>query len=332
MKIGIRGAGFMTRRIADTINQMGEGYELYSLCTSSVDSATRGKEFQEEYGFEKVFHSFDEMLRDPELDLVYIALTNQLHFEAMKKCIEYGKPVICEKPLCMNEREAREITSLAKERGVFLAEAAWPNYAPSRWLVDDLLKSGIVGEIKTVEIEMANKVFVDHRTRMEPLWYGGGSLMDFGAYTIGAMTMAHFGHDIEIESVEYEYADSGVDVRDDIVLKYAEGPTIHIRHDALKEKPFVKYGKFYGEKGVIEVDGTSKVVGLRALDPEGNLIKEVEIPEMITGYEYEFMACKRCIEAGELEPAEQTHDMSIRELAITDKLREMGGIKFPCDI
>ena len=332
MKIGIRGAGFMTRRIADTINQMGDDYELYSLCSSSVDSVERGKRFQEEYGFKKLFHSFDEMLRDPELDLVYIALTNQLHFEAMKKCIEHGKAVLCEKPLCMNAREAEEITALAKEKGVFLAEAAWPNYAPARWLVDDLLKSGIVGEIQTAEIEMANKVFIDHRDRMEPLWYGGGAVMDFGAYTIGAMTMAHFGHDVEIVSAEYEYADSGVDLKDDIVLKYAAGPTINIKHNALKEQPFVKYGKFHGTKGTIEVDGTSKVTGLRALDLEGNLIKEVEIPEMITGYEYQFMACKRCIEAGELEPSEQTHEMSIRELEVTDKLRAMGGIKFPCDI
>lgn len=331
MKIGIRGAGFITTRIAETINKMSDEYELYALCLSPIEPIERGLELREKYGFNKVFTSFEEMLCDQELDLVYIAMTNQFHFQSLKECIEHGKAVLCEKPLCLNASEAETIVTLARERRVFVAEAIWPNYAPARWLIDDILKSGMIGDVVEVEVVMSNKVFVDHRPRIDSLEYGGGALMDFAAYTLGSMVMAHFGSGLKVISVHAEKAKSGVDIRDELVLGYETGPTVRIRHDSMKERPFIKYGRYFGTQGLVEVDGTSNITGIRVYDSSGDLVKKEDIPPMITGYEYEFMACKRCLEAKEIQPMEQPHDLSLSILKTTDDLRKEIGIRFPCD-
>ena len=113
MKIGILGAGNIAGILAKTMAQMPEA-ECYAIAARSLD---RAEDFRNKYGFQKAYGSYEEMLQDEQVELVYIATPHSHHYEHMKLCISYGKPILCEKAFTMNSVQAKEIVKLAKEKG-----------------------------------------------------------------------------------------------------------------------------------------------------------------------------------------------------------------------
>ena len=108
-----------------------------------------------EFGYEKAYGSYEELVADPDVELVYIATPHSRHFEDMKLCIAAGKPVLCEKAFTLNAAQAKEIKVLAAEAGVFVAEAIWTRYQPSRKLINDIIASGIIGKVTTLTANLS---------------------------------------------------------------------------------------------------------------------------------------------------------------------------------
>ncbi|NEG69426.1 Gfo/Idh/MocA family protein [Bifidobacterium choloepi] len=325
MRIGFYGDGFIAGRVAATLAKMGDGYELYAVYGRSEGKA---RQFADKFGFRNVYTDEEAFFDDPAVDLVYVAVINSLHGTVATKAIEHGKATIVEKPYCMTAAEARDVFRLADEHGVFTTEADWTNYAPARFLVDDLLKSGKAGDIRRAETTMANNVFVDAHDRIVNKAEGGGALLEFGVYTIGDALMAHFGTSPApvIESIRCDKIESGVDVRDWIELKFPGGPSCSVFHNVEQPRPFVKFANYYGTKGTVKVEGTSLVTGIVLEDLDGTVLERVPIPPMISGYEYEFEACRRALAAGALECVEQPHAMTLAVLDVMDALRERAGM------
>lgn len=119
MKIGILGAGNIARNMANTLNAM-EDAQFYAVGSRSQEKAEK---FAKEYGAEKAYGSYEDLVADPEVELVYIATPHSHHYEHAKLCIEHGKPVLCEKAFMANAKQAKEIYELAKEKNVFITEA-----------------------------------------------------------------------------------------------------------------------------------------------------------------------------------------------------------------
>ena len=128
MKIGILGAGKISRSVVPAMIAL-EEIECWAVASRSLEKAQK---FAEQYGFRKAYGSYEEMLRDPEVELVYVATPHSHHYEHMMLCLEHGKGVLCEKAFTMNAAQARKIKEYAAERGLFAAEAIWPRYMPSR--------------------------------------------------------------------------------------------------------------------------------------------------------------------------------------------------------
>ena len=126
MNIGFIGAGRIPNTLASTMARM-EDVNLYAVAARDLD---RAQTFAAQYGFDKAYGSYAEMLRDPNVELVYIATPHSHHFEHMKLCIAHGKNVLCEKAFTLNAAQAREIAAQARERGVYVAEAIWTRYMP----------------------------------------------------------------------------------------------------------------------------------------------------------------------------------------------------------
>ena len=142
MKIGFLGAGRIAHTLASTMARM-EDVTLYAVAARDLD---RAQAFAAEYGFRKAYGSYEEMLSDPQVELVYIATPHSHHAAHMKLCIAHGKHILCEKAFTLNAAEAKEIALLAKEKGVYVAEAIWTRYMPSRQLINQVLDSGIIVE------------------------------------------------------------------------------------------------------------------------------------------------------------------------------------------
>ena len=144
MKIGILGAGRIAAILAETMNKMSE-VECYGVASRDLEKA---KAFMKDHGFHHAFGSYEDMLADKEVELVYIATPHSHHYQHIKMCLDAGKHVLCEKSFTVNEKQAAEVFRIAKEKNLLLTEAIWTRYMPSRKMIDDLLAENVVGNVK----------------------------------------------------------------------------------------------------------------------------------------------------------------------------------------
>ena len=190
MKIGILGAGNIAGILAKTMAQMSEA-ECYAIAARSLD---RAEDFRNKYGFQKAYGSYEEMLQDEQVELVYIATPHSHHYEHMKLCISYGKPILCEKAFTMNSVQAKEIVKLAKEKGIYVAEAIWTRYMPSRQIINEVIGSGILGQVSMLTANLSYDI--DSKERIIRPELAGGALLDVGVYTLNFALM-QFGNKID---------------------------------------------------------------------------------------------------------------------------------------
>ena len=135
LKMAIMGAGSIANKMAATITKMND-VEAYAI---AARDAGRAAAFAEKYGFAKSYGSYEEMLKDPEVQLVYIATPHSHHYKCTKMCLEAGKHVLCEKAFTVNAEQAKEILKQAEDKKLLLTEAIWTRYMPSRNIINKLM-------------------------------------------------------------------------------------------------------------------------------------------------------------------------------------------------
>lgn len=320
MKIGILGAGRIAAIMAQTIGQMDE-----AICYAvAARDQVRAEEFAKAYGFEKAYGSYEELVKDSEVELIYIATPHSHHYEHAKLCIEHGKAVLCEKAFTRNAKEAKEILSLAKEKKVFITEAIWTRFMPSREMIHDLLESGIIGKPMTLTANLG--YIIAHKERIAEPALAGGALLDIGLYPLNFALMV-FGNDFDKITSTAILSDKGVDMQNSITLSYRTGEIAVLNSTALALSD--RQGIISGDKGYMIVENINNCEKIRIFNTERQEIKCVEVPQQITGYEYEVEAAMRAIKEGKLECEEMPHEETIRVMEIMDELRKEWGVIYP---
>ncbi|MBD5445206.1 MAG: Gfo/Idh/MocA family oxidoreductase [Lachnospiraceae bacterium] len=323
MRIGILGAGNIARKLAYTMSQLEEA-ECYAVASRSLENA---QHFASEYGFEKAYGSYEEMLADENVELVYIATPHSHHYSHMKLCIEAGKHVLCEKAFTVNEKQAREVFRLAKEKDVLVTEAIWTRYMPSRKIINDLLAEGIIGEVKTLTANLDYNI-VDKERIIRPE-LAGGALLDVGVYTINFALM-HFGNKIAKKHSVVHMTDTGVDGQNVITLSYEDDRMALLTSGVYGISD--RQGIFYGSKGYMVVDNINDPTAVNIYDENHELIKAVAMPEQINGYEYEIIETIDCIKKGMRECPSMIHEDTLEVMRIMDELRREWGVCYPEEI
>ncbi|MGP4042496.1 Gfo/Idh/MocA family protein [Gracilibacillus sp. D59] len=160
--------------------------EVFAIASRSLDSA---KETAKELEIPIAYGTYEELLADPDIDAVYIPLPNHLHKKWSIKAMEAGKHVLCEKPIALNAHEAQEMVEASKKAGVVLAEAFMYRYHPRYQMIQELIQSGEIGEIRGIHgVFTFNNAAAKENVRYKKDW-GGGSLYDVGVYPISATRM-----------------------------------------------------------------------------------------------------------------------------------------------
>ena len=320
MKIGILGAGGIARVMAETINGMEEA-QCYAV--AARDSG-RAQKFAEEFGVEKAYGSYTEMLQDPQVELVYIATPHSHHYEHVKLCLEHGKHVLCEKAFTVNAAQAEEILKMAEEKGLLLTEAIWTRYMPMRKTIDEVVASGIIGKITSLSANLGYVIEQNERIHAPEL--AGGALLDLTVYPLNFASMI-FGDDIVKVDASCVKIDTGVDGQDSVMLTYRDGrmatmyTTIHAQTD--------RRGMINGSLGYIEIENINNYESMKVYDLDRKVIASYEAPEQITGYEYEVRAAIRAIREGKTECEEMPHSETIKMMKLMDQIRADFGIVFP---
>ncbi len=320
MKIGVLGTGGIVKAVKDAWHKL-ENVECYAIASRTLE---RAKEAAKEYRFEKAYGSYEELVADPEVGLVYIATPHSRHYEDMKLCIAHKKPVLCEKAFTLNAKQAREIKELANREGVFVAEAIWTRYMPSRKIIQDTIDSGVIGKISTLSANLSYPIAYKDRIVKPEL--AGGALLDIGVYGLNFAFM-HFGKDIERMESSVMLAETGVDAMENITIFYKDGRMAVLHHDIFSRSD--RMGIFSGEKGYIVVDNINNPQHIFVYDTDDNLIKNIPVPEQMNGYEYEFAECIKRIEQGEIESISMPLNESIYVMEQMDALRSKWGVVYP---
>lgn len=320
MKFGIIATGTMAQVFVDTLKQV-EGVELYAVASRSLDKAIT---FKEKNNFEKAYGSYLELVEDDNVEIVYIATPHSNHYDDMKMCIEHHKPILCEKAFTINASQAREIQRLAKQNNVFVAEAIWPRYMPSRKLINDVIESGVIG---TPKILTGNLSYIIYQNkRIVDINLAGGALLDVGVYGINFALM-HFGNDIKKIDTSVMMTPTGVDGQETITIHYNDGRMAVLTHGIYSRSD--RKGIIYGDKGYIVVENINNPQSITAYDTDDKQLLHIDVPKQISGYEYEIKECMDCIKQGKLEADSIPLEDSVEMMEIMDNIRKSYNLVYP---
>lgn len=322
MNVAIIGAGNIASQMAETLGQMDSNQVCaYAVASRHIEKA---ENFKTKYHFLKAYGSYEALLLDPKVDLVYVATPHALHFEHAKMCLEHHKNVLVEKAFTANASQARQLIQLAKEKQVLLAEAIWTRYMPFKSQIDALIEAGVIGKPYKIKAVFTLPNFV--YKRMQDPSLAGGVLLDLGVYTLNFASM-FFGEDIErMESTCKKYK-TGVDATDKIWLYFKDGKQAELITSMVKLPK--REATIIGDKGFIKILGINNPHSIEVYNQHDQKIETLSPPKQLTGYEYEILACKRAIEEGKIECQEMPHDLILHIMQQMDQLRLKWHLIYP---
>lgn len=319
MNVGILGAGSIARKMAYTVNRM-ENVTLYAVGSRDM---SRAQAFADEFSIVKAYGSYEELVRDEDIDLIYIATPHSRHYEDCMLCLENGRNILCEKPFTVNAAQAEKVLTFAERKGLYAGEAIWTRYLPMRFKLDEILESGVIGNISSMTANLGYAIADVERLKKPEL--AGGALLDLGVYCINFALMNFKGEISCINSscVKNEY---GVDSHNSIIIDFDDGKTA-LLHSNMNSNTDLRC-MIYGDKGRLEFSNINNCEGITVFLNNGT-VTHYDTPEQITGFEYEVTASLSAIADNRTECTQMPHSEIIRVTRIMDKLRSDWGIKYP---
>ncbi|EKQ54557.1 MULTISPECIES: Gfo/Idh/MocA family oxidoreductase [unclassified Clostridium] len=320
VKMGILGAGNIAGLMAETISKM-DNVDAYAVAARDLE---RAEKFSNEYGFEKAYGSYEEMLKDENIDLVYIATPHSHHYEHAIMCLNNGKHVLCEKAFTANAKQAEEVMKLAESKGLLITEAIWTRYMPMAKTLNEVIESGVIGKVTSLNVNLG--YVISHKERIMKPELAGGALLDIGVYTINFAAMV-FGDKIKNISSTAIKTESGVDAQNSITICFEDGRMAILNSSILAITD--RQGVINGDKGYIVVENINNYEKIRVFSSDREEIAVYDAPKQITGYEYEVEVAIQAIENKEIECPQMPHKETLRIMKIMDSLRHEWGVIYP---
>ena len=214
---GILGTGAIAAHFAEGLASV-PGATLQAIGSRARASADA---FARAHGARRAYGSYEELARDPEVDVVYVATPNSAHRDNAILCIEAGKAVLCEKPFTVDAAEARQVVELARARDVFCMEGMWMRFVPLVRELSVLLRGGTIGDVRMITASLGMPFAFDAAHRVFDPLLGGGALLDLGVYPV-SFAFYLLGRPTRVSSHAVLGA-TGVDEQATILLDFPEG-------------------------------------------------------------------------------------------------------------
>lgn len=328
LKWGIASAGLISEDFVNAIQTLSKGeHQVVAVAARDID---RAKNFAKRFDVPKAYGSYLELAHDPNVEIAYVGTLNPWHLEVSLMMLKHGKHVLCEKPLAMNEKQAQQMISYAKEKKLFFMEGIWCRFFPSYQYVRKQIKSGALGDILSVNAEFGIKDLfkVDRLSKME---LGGGTILDMGVYTIQACQWV-FQQEPKSIKATGTLNDEGVDLEMSAELNYGDNKVGTIKTSALNQlsnavqivgtKGQITINQIFCSTSIIDVDGNEKSWPL----PSAKY--DFYYPNSC-GLKYEAEAIRETIRAGKKENENIPHEESLIIARIQDEIRKQIGVKYP---
>ncbi|PJM74516.1 Gfo/Idh/MocA family protein [Bifidobacterium simiarum] len=329
VNVAILGCGRIAHHMADTLRQMAAD-ERYTRLVRPYAVATRAdlsraEAFAKQYGFPKAYGSYEELLADPEVDLVYVATPHALHAGHAIACMMAGKNVLVEKSFTANEAQAGKVLDVSRQTGMLCTEAIWTRYMPSRRIILDVLASGAIGTPHQAYANLSYPTM--HKARMIDPAMAGGALLDVGVYPINFVMMAFPGAQPSRTVSACSFTDRGVDEQfsatfwlDNDVMAVIDSSMVSVGS---------RTGIIQGDAGYLIVENINNPERIDVFDADHRRVDSLDVPRQLTGYEYQVVSAAKAVLRGDIECEEMPHAETLRIMRIMDGLRAQWGEVYP---
>ncbi|MDK0762593.1 Gfo/Idh/MocA family oxidoreductase [Clostridium perfringens] len=317
LKWGILGPGNIARDFAQALNRVNG--EVYAVASRNKE---RAEKFARENNVKKAYGSYDEIIKDKDIDVVYIATPHSNHYEYIIKSLNNNKHVLCEKAITVNERELEEALKIAREKNLVLEEAITLFHMPLYEKVIKKINNEDLGKVNMVQVSFGSFKEYDENNRFFNLDLAGGALLDIGTYALSFARYFLSSMPEEILST-VKKAKTGVDEESGIILKTKEDEIATISLAFRSKMP--KRGIVSCDNGFITIDNFPRAnkATINYLDGAVEVIECGE-EEKALDYEVIFME-ERIKENKESNSIELTYDVT----KIMNKVRKDWGILYP---
>lgn len=318
---GILGTGRIARTFAEALKSV-ENNELHAVGSRLFEKA---KAFSTEFHVNKAYGSYEEVAKDNEVDIIYIATPHHLHCSNTLMSLENDKHVLCEKPFGVNGREVRLMIEKAKEKNRFLMEAMWSRFLPNIIKTKEIIKSGELGKVNYLTSYFAFKSQNGQEHRHFNKELCGGSLLDIGIYPV-FLSLYLMGKPEKISALA-QFGATGVDNSCSITFKYPD-ETLAIMYSSFMGNADIET-EVHCEKGKIVIPNrwfTPVNIKIEKLNGKET---PVEFEFRGNGYNYEAEEAAKCIQSGKIESDLMNWDFSLDLIDTLDKIRKECGINYP---
>jgi len=325
---GIIGIGRIAGEFAESMRLV-PGTRIAAAGSRSMEKA---KKFTDTYGGNP-YGSYQEMLKDPDVDIIYVATPHNMHEEHVIMSANAGKGILCEKPFTVTYQSAQRMIDAAKKNNVLLMECLWSRFFPIWRKALELIDKGEIGEIRVIESAMSwtHQVVLPNDRLFDPNLAGGG-ILDAGAYPLSAAFAIMKGKlPAEIKGV-YHVCSTGVDDDAAVLFRYENPDVLALLRCGLRSTGFDT--KIIGAKGTLVVERHDYPSRLIFMHHEYGVTYHrqdeiIEIPFRARGFQYIIPAALDCFRQGkkecEITPWQQTLDMA----RISENLRHEAGVWYP---
>ncbi len=324
---GILGCGNIAAKFASDLQYVSDA-ELVAVGSRHRPVAD---EFAKKFSARVSYGSYEDLVNDHEVDVIYVATPHGLHHEHVLLCIENEKAVLCEKAFAINQRQAKEMIDAAKKKNLFLMEALWTKFLPNYAVVQQMIKAGKLGEIRSV---LVNFGFIPKKpiaARIYDPKLGGGTMLDIGIYNV-FMAMSVLGKPDAIEA-SMTPSSTGVDEQCAATLKYNNGAIAQI---------FSSFSSNLATEAHINGDKARIRLTHRFYSPAAEIEFYPDYPDSKQiipfekidgfGYHYEASHVGECLRKGLTESPVMTHADTLSLMEVLDKIRAAAGIHYDVDV
>jgi predicted dehydrogenase len=319
-KWGILGPGGIARAFAKDL-QLLDGHEVAAVGSRTLSNA---QEFAKSFGG-TAYGSYEELVADPTVDAIYVATPHPSHKDNVISALNAGKPVLCEKPFAVNAQEAREMVLAAEKNGVALMEAMWARFLPHYAHVREIIASGVLGQILTVQADHGQRLADRNIPRLIEPSLAGGALLDLGIYPVSFAHMI-LGNPAKI-TASAVLTNKGVDAQTSMIFDYGDGAQAILTTTMIEQTPC--RAVVAGVNGWLEIDRTFyNPTSMRVVLFDGSV---TQYPHTYTGHglREQAEAFKKLVQSGKNQSEILTWKDTVDIMGTLDAVRSQIGLRYP---
>jgi predicted dehydrogenase len=320
---GILGPGGIAKAFAEDLKKL-DGHSIAAVGSRTLSNA---QSFASTFGG-TAYGSYEELVADPQVDAIYVATPHPAHKENVILALNAGKPVLCEKPFAVNAAEAQQMVDAAHKNGVALMEAMWARFLPHYAQVREIIQSGVLGKIHTIQADHGQRLADQNIPRLVEPSLAGGALLDLGIYPVSFAHMI-LGNPSKITSSAV-LTDKGVDAQTSMIFDYADGAQAVLNTTMIEQTPC--RAVVAGLNGWLEIDRTFyNPASMRVVLNDGTT---TEYPSSYVGHGLREQAevFKQLVTSGQQQSQILNWQDTVDIMKTLDQVRSQIGLKYPFEL